>query len=93
MNVTEKDRRFLRAFGRAIRRARAKRRISQEQLGFLAGLDRTYIGGVERGERNVSVLNILRIASALAMLPSRMLAQCERDYGNQTEQETDDGVL
>jgi transcriptional regulator with XRE-family HTH domain len=39
--------------------------ISQEQLALRAGLDRTYVGGVERGERNVALLNIVKLANSL----------------------------
>lgn len=49
---------------RAIRQAAA---LSQETLGDLAGLHRTYIGSIERGERNVSIDNVERIAGALGV--------------------------
>ena len=67
------------AFGRAIRDVRRERGISQEQLGYDSGLHRTYIGGIERGERNPSLANILRIAEALEVAPSALLAATERD--------------
>ena len=57
------------SFGRGLRELRRKANLSQEELGDLAGLDRSYIGGVERGERNVSLVNIHKIASALGMNP------------------------
>jgi transcriptional regulator with XRE-family HTH domain len=53
------------AFGEALRRARTARGISQEQLAHEAGLDRTYVSGIERGERNPSLTNLLRLADAL----------------------------
>lgn len=55
----------LRHFGESVRRNRLKQGLSQEALADLSGLHRTYIGGVERGERNVSLVNIVRIAKAL----------------------------
>ena len=66
------------AFGRAIRELRRDRGISQEQLGYDSGLHRTYVGGIERGERNPSLTNILRIAEALGVQPSELLAVTER---------------
>ena len=56
---------WLIAVGANIRKAREAKGLSQEQLAALAGLDRTYIGGVERGERNVAALNLIRIAATL----------------------------
>lgn len=52
-------------FGQRVRELRARRSMSQEILADRAGLDRTYISGVERGKRNVSILNIEKIAAAL----------------------------
>ena len=56
---------FLVAMGQQIRKLREDRRIAQEEFAVLAGLDRSYYGGVERGERNVSALNLARIAATL----------------------------
>lgn len=53
------------AFGGAIRELRTRDSVSQESLALKCGLDRTYISGIERGTRNPSLTNILRIASAL----------------------------
>ena len=52
-------------FGQRLKALRIERGLSQEQLGLIAGLDRTYISGIERGVRNVSLINIFRIATAL----------------------------
>ena len=52
-------------FGGNLRRLRKERGLSQEGLALLADLDRTYISGVERGERNISLINITKIAEAL----------------------------
>jgi transcriptional regulator with XRE-family HTH domain len=52
-------------FGRRVRELRLKRGLSQESLALDAGLDRSYVGQVERGERNVSLENIEKLAIAL----------------------------
>ena len=54
-------------FGQRVRELRKAKELSQEALALACGLDRTYIGGIERGERNVSLLNIERIAKALGV--------------------------
>lgn len=51
--------------GKQIRRQRVKRGFSQEGFANEVGLDRSYYGGVERGERNVAALNLIKIAAAL----------------------------
>jgi transcriptional regulator with XRE-family HTH domain len=52
-------------FGERVRELRRQKGLSQESLALACDLDRTYIGGVERGERNISLINICRIAAAL----------------------------
>ena len=59
--------------GKKIRKFRKKLGISQEELGFRAGLHRTYIGAIERAEQNVSIDNIHKIARALKVSPSELL--------------------
>lgn len=54
-----------RKFGRRVRTLRNERDISQERLGELAKLHRTYIGMIERGEKNITITNIEKIAKAL----------------------------
>jgi len=61
------------AFGRAVRRARLALGMSQEMLAEEAEMHRTYIGSVERGERNVSLENIVHLARALDTTPSTLL--------------------
>lgn len=63
------------AIGRAIRELREARGLSQEALALDVGLHRTYVGSVERGERNVSLLNLVRIAGALGESASALLAR------------------
>lgn len=55
------------AFGEKLRILRKKKGLSQESMALACDLDRTYIGGVERGERNISLLNIQKIADALGV--------------------------
>lgn len=62
----------LNQFGLQLRALRSERGLSQEQLGLIAGLDRTYISGIERGLRNVSLINIFRIAAALEINASEL---------------------
>ena len=59
-------------FGEKIRELRHKNNISQEELAELTDLHRTYIGGIERGERNVSLENIYKIAKALKISLSEL---------------------
>jgi transcriptional regulator with XRE-family HTH domain len=49
-------------FGKAVRNRRARIGVSQEEFADMCGMDRTYIGGIERGERNLSLVNIEKIA-------------------------------
>ncbi|HUT98677.1 MAG TPA: helix-turn-helix transcriptional regulator [bacterium] len=70
------------ALGVTVRRHRQRLGLSQEQLAKRAGLHRTYIGSIERGERNITLVNILRLAQGLEMdivkLCEDMLAQKDR---------------
>jgi transcriptional regulator with XRE-family HTH domain len=54
-------------FGQRIREIREQRGLSQEDLGMKAKIHRTYIGSVERGEQNISIVNIERLARALGV--------------------------
>ena len=56
--------------GIVVRNYRISAKLSQEQLSFKADLHRTYIGGIERGERNVSFVNIIALCKALDVKPS-----------------------
>lgn len=62
---SDRDTAILKAFGERLRELRKEKGFSQEALALACGLDRTYIGGIERGERNVSLLNIHKIALSL----------------------------
>lgn len=65
--------RFRNIVGANVRTLRTAKRLSQEGLADAAGLHRTYIGSVERGERNVSIDSLERIASALGVEPHELL--------------------
>lgn len=66
------------ALGQAVRDLRVGRGISQEDLAHLSGMHRTYLGGIERGERNVSYANLKRLARALEVPASELLARAEQ---------------
>jgi transcriptional regulator with XRE-family HTH domain len=70
------------ALGQAIRARREEIGFSQEALADAAGLHRTYIGGIERGERNVAFGNLLRLAGALRLSPSALLERFEATAGS-----------
>lgn len=56
-----------------LRRLRKAKGLSQDALAFEAGINRTYVGAVERGERNVSLDNIVRLAAAVGVSPAELL--------------------
>src|SRR5205085_9860550 len=60
-------------FGRRLRELRKRVGLSQEALAHQAGLDRSYVGGVERGEYNISLLNICLLADAIGVPPYELL--------------------
>lgn len=59
--------------GVAVRQARLEMNMSQEALADNAQMDRSYMGGIERGEHNLSVMNLKRVADALGVMPSELL--------------------
>jgi transcriptional regulator with XRE-family HTH domain len=65
------------ALGRAVRDIRVDRRLSQEELGHRSGMDRTYVGGIERGERNPTFDTLRRLCDALGVPSSELLARAE----------------
>jgi transcriptional regulator with XRE-family HTH domain len=64
---------LLKRFGARVREMRKERSLSQEALAAICGLDRTYVGGVERGERNVALKNIEAIARGLGVSLSELM--------------------
>ncbi len=67
------DEHILKSFGLHLKAIRQSQKISQEALAAKADLDRTYISGIERGLRNVSLLNIARLANALNVPLSELM--------------------
>lgn len=63
------------AFGKRVREIRLELGLSQEKLAELADLHRNYVGGVERGERNVSLVNIVKLAHGLRVRPVKLIEQ------------------
>jgi transcriptional regulator with XRE-family HTH domain len=60
-------------FGQSVATHRNKLSLSQEEFATRCGLHRTYVGDIERGKRNVGLINIIRIATALGVPPSSLL--------------------
>lgn len=71
------DTRILKRFGARVRSERENLGLSQDELAALVGLHRTYVGSVERGERNLSLLNVIRLAKGLGITASALLRDVE----------------
>lgn len=65
------------ALGGVIRELRIKLDLSQEAFADHAKLDRSYLGGIERGEHNLAIMNLLKIASALDLTASQLLQKAK----------------
>lgn len=68
---------LLKSLGIVIREQRQGRDLSQEALADAAGIDRSHMGKIERGERNVTFLNLAKIARALGSKPSALLSKAD----------------
>ena len=79
------EREFLEAIGRRIRALREEMGLTEAELGERAGLHRTFVGSAERGERNLSLLNLRKIALALRVTPAALLA----DQGGEGQARTE----
>lgn len=77
MNISSNEKRnpmdYLRILGENIRILRIERGLTQEQLAEICDMHRTYIGAIERGDRNVSLKNIVAISQALGVKPNTLL--------------------
>ena len=65
MKEDNKNIEFLKAIGRRIRHFRNKNKLSQEKFSFECNLHRTYIGAIERGEKNITITNLKKISDTL----------------------------
>lgn len=72
-----KDKKYLKNFGARVRALRKAKGFSQEDFALEIELDRTYMGGVERGERNLALLNIRKIAQGLGISVSKLFSFSE----------------
>ena len=70
---------IVKRFGERVRELRQEKGLSQEELAFRAKVHRTYLGGIERGERNPALKNIKSIADALDVTLSELFSFQERD--------------
>jgi len=68
---------YLKAFGATLRRIRKARGLSQEEFAHVASLDRSYVGQIERGEKNITLMKIRQIADALDMPVSAIFKNLE----------------
>jgi transcriptional regulator with XRE-family HTH domain len=71
----------LKKFGKHSRDLRLAQKMTQEVLAEQAGLHPTYIGGIERGERNLGLANLLKLSGALNVRPSAILSVFDEEYG------------
>jgi transcriptional regulator with XRE-family HTH domain len=71
------DKAFLQRVGDRIRERRTAMQLTQAQLAEKCGLHRTFIGSVERGERNLAVLSLRKIAAALRTTPAELLTESD----------------
>jgi len=69
-------------FGESLRKLRVQADFSQEELAERAGIDRSYLGGIERGEHNLALINIIKIAKALNLPPHKLLESLAAHKGD-----------
>lgn len=76
----------LELFGQRVRELRNQSGLSQEKFALKIGMDRTYFASVESGRRNISLLNILKIAEGLSISPSELFNYNFKEKENENEQ-------
>lgn len=76
----------LELFGQRVRELRNQSGLSQEKFALKIGMDRTYFASVESGHRNISLLNILKIAEGLSITPSELFNYDSKEKENENEQ-------
>lgn len=79
--MNKDERQFLERVGFRVRERRTAMKLTQARLADACGLHRTFIGSVERGERNVALLSLRKIASALRVTPAELLTETEAGGG------------
>lgn len=89
---------FLKLVGEKIRKVRKEKKLTQEQLAELTEIQYTYIGGIERGERNISLQTLEKLAEGLAVAPYELLkfeniSPLENNYGKETLIELNRNIL
>lgn len=68
----------LRKFGMALRRERRRAKLTQEDLADLAGIERSHVGSIERGENNLTLVSIVKLCDALKVNPSALLTDLDK---------------
>ena len=69
------------ALGRVVRRMRTEQGYSQENFAYQAGIHRTFMGMIERGQRNVTLATVFRLAAGLKISPAELVAAIEAELG------------
>lgn len=74
----DRDESYIKALGQAVREHRKAKGFSQESFADEVGLHRTYMGAIERGEQNLTIKNIVKVADTLGIEPSKLLKEAEK---------------